>query len=41
MQRGEQVQKLLPQSAEMAQRHIGGLTHIAAYLPKPKQTESN
>lgn len=38
--RGEQVQKLLPQSIDMAQRHIGGLTHISGYLPKPR-TEEN
>lgn len=33
--RGEQVQKLLPQSLDLAQRHNGNLQHIAAYLPTP------
>lgn len=32
--RTEQLQKLLPQSVDMAQRH-GSLTHISAYLPAP------
>jgi len=32
--RGEQVQKLLPHALDMAQRHVGGLTHISGYLPK-------
>ncbi len=39
--RGEQVQRLLPQALDMAQRHNGGLTHIAAYLPAPRQPEEN
>lgn len=38
--RGEQVRKLLPQALDMAQRHNGGLTHISAYLPRPKAEEN-
>lgn len=33
-ERGEQVQRLLPQALAMAERHNGGLVHISAYLPK-------
>lgn len=33
-ERGEQVQKLLPQALAMAERHNGGLQHISAFLPK-------
>lgn len=33
--RADQVQKLLPQSVDMARRHLGGMTHISAYLPAP------
>lgn len=40
-ERGEQVQRLLPQALAMAERHNGGLTHISAYLPKPKPAEDN
>lgn len=41
VQRGEQVQKLLPQSLEMAQRRIGaGLQPISKFLPTP-QREGN
>jgi len=35
--RGEQMHKLLPQAREMAHQRIGGLQHIAAYLPQPKK----
>lgn len=36
LNRGEQVQKLLPQAREMAERRItGGLQHISGYLPQP------
>lgn len=35
VQRGEQVQKLLPQARDMAERRLGnGLQHIAGYLPQ-------
>lgn len=35
-ERGEQVQKLLPQALDVVERHNGGLAHISAYLPAPK-----
>lgn len=42
VERGEQVQKLLPQAREMAQARIdGGLKHISAYLPAPKPNGDN
>ena len=34
--RGEQVQKLLPQARDLAEKRItGGLQHISGYLPQP------
>lgn len=39
--RGEQVQKLLPQARDLAERRIGtGLQHISGYLPTPKVKEN-
>ncbi len=39
--RGEQVQKLLPQARDMAERRLGtGLQHIAGYLPTQKVKEN-
>jgi hypothetical protein len=35
--RGEAMQKLLPQARDMAERHIGSLQHISGYLPKPRE----
>lgn len=41
IERGNAVRKLLPQSREMAERHIGGLQHISGYLPTLKQRGDN
>jgi len=38
VERGEQVQKLLPQARDMAERRLGtGLQHISGYLPTVKE----
>lgn len=42
VERGEQFNRLLPQSLEMAQRHMGlGLQPISRFLPKPQPAEDN
>lgn len=39
--RGDQMQKLLPQALDMAERHVGGLQHISKLLPVIPRSEEN